>query len=47
MLRDAVRNAGSQLYVLVRAGQFDTLARDLDAVAAELETALADGQAGM
>jgi hypothetical protein len=43
-LRDAVRSAGRQLNVLVRAGQFDTLAWDLDAVAAELETALAEGQ---
>ena len=40
-LRDAVRTAGGQLNVLVRAGRFDTFAYDLDAVAAELEAALA------
>jgi len=39
-LRDAVRNAGRQLNVLVGARQFTTLAYDLDAVAAELEAAL-------
>jgi len=45
-LRDAVRTASSQLNILINDGQFDTLPRDLDAVAGELETALADGQAG-
>ena len=40
-LRDAVRTAGTHLNVLVRAGQFATLSYDLDAVAAELEAALA------
>jgi len=39
-LRDAVRGAGRQLNVLVGARQFNTLAYDLDAVAAELEAAL-------
>jgi hypothetical protein len=42
-LRDAVRTAGRQLEVLVGARQFDTLAYDLDAVAAGLEAALAEG----
>jgi hypothetical protein len=42
-LRDAVRTAGRQLEVLVGARQFDTLAYDLDAVAAGLESALAEG----
>jgi len=40
-LRDAVRSAGRQLNVLVEARQFNTLVYDLDAVAAELEAALA------
>ena len=40
-LRDAVHSAGRQLDVLVRAGRFDTLAYDLDGVAAELEAASA------
>jgi len=40
-LRDAVRGAGRQLNVLVGARRFDTLAYDLDAVATELEAALA------
>jgi hypothetical protein len=40
-LRDAVRGAGRELDVLVRAGRFDTFAYELDAVAAELEAALA------
>src|SRR6185437_308187 len=44
-LRDAVRTAGSQLNVLVRAGQFATLPYDLDAVAGELEAALAAAEA--
>ena len=36
-----MRGAGRELNVLVRAGRFDTLAYDLDGVAAELEAALA------
>ena len=43
-LRDAVRSAGRQLNVLVEARQFNTLVYDLDAVAAELEAALADAE---
>ena len=39
-LRDAVRTARSRLHGLLTAGQVDTLQRDLDAVAAELERAL-------
>jgi hypothetical protein len=42
-LRDAVRTASGRLNVLVRARQFEALAYDLDAVAAELEAALAEG----
>jgi hypothetical protein len=42
-LRDAVRAADLQLNVLVGARRFDTLAYDLDAVAAGLEAALAEG----
>jgi hypothetical protein len=42
-LRDAVRTAARLLNVLVGTRQFDTLAYDLDAVAAELEVALAEG----
>ena len=42
-LRDAVRAADLQLDVLVGARRFDTLAYDLDAVAAGLESALAEG----
>ena len=42
-LRDAVRTADLQLNVLVGARRFDTLAYDLDGVAAGLEAALADG----
>jgi hypothetical protein len=41
--RDAVRAADLQLNVLVGARRFDTLAYDLDAVAAGLESALAEG----
>jgi hypothetical protein len=40
-LRDAVRGAGRELNVLVRGGRFETFAYELDAVAAELEAALA------
>jgi hypothetical protein len=39
-LRDAVRAARTRLHGLLAAGQVDTLQRDLDAVAAELERAL-------
>lgn len=39
-LRDAVRTARTRLHGLLTAGQVDTLQRDLDAVAAELERAL-------
>ena len=42
-LRDAVRAADLQLNVLVGARRFDTLAYGLDAVAAGLEAALAEG----
>lgn len=46
-LRDAVRAASRRLDILIRSGQFDTLPWDLDAVAAELEAALAEEQADM
>jgi hypothetical protein len=39
-LRDAVRTARSRLHGLLTAGHVDTLQRDLDAVAADLERAL-------
>ena len=42
-LRDAVRAADLRLNVLVGARRFDTLSYDLDAVAAGIEAALADG----
>ena len=39
-LRDAVRTTRTRLHGLLTAGRVDTLQRDLDAVAAELERAL-------
>ncbi|MGH2392552.1 MAG: hypothetical protein ACRDGH_03515 [Candidatus Limnocylindria bacterium] len=39
-LRDAVRTSRVHLHELVRSGATDTLVRDLDAIAARLETAL-------
>jgi hypothetical protein len=43
-LRDAVRAARTRLHGLLTAGQVDSLQRDLDAVAAELERALESPQ---
>jgi hypothetical protein len=40
MLRDAVRASRNRLSVLIAAGDAEALRRDLDAVAAELDTAL-------
>jgi hypothetical protein len=40
-LRDAVRSARGHMQDLLESGSPDTISRDLDAIAAELETALA------